>query len=200
MIQRLFVLLVLFIFEGFASYAYADDMTVFGLTLAQDFSLPECKKESYGYSIGGTYYVCFERLFGEEKQSGPIVAETVKIRFPIADSPSIVKGRELLVSVIDSKLEGLRFDTFGIQDADIVLGKLKEKYGEPKVFTPRTVKNRFGGSFEAFDASWSGPNLQVLFQSVRGSLDSGLVQIDTTKSSENRSRAIKELTKDKRPL
>lgn len=197
--QRFLLLLALLMSHGLFSVTYADDMAAFGLALGQDFSLPECKKESYGYSIG-TDHVCFERLFGKEKQSDPIVTETVRVRFPITESPSIVKGGEIIARVIDGKLEGLGFNTMGTRNADVVLNKLKEKYGEPKVFIPHTVKNRLGASFDAFNVGWSGPNLQVLFQSVSGSLDSGLVHIDTKKGSEDRSKAIKELTKDKRPL
>lgn len=199
MTQRYFLLLTLFLAQGFTFFAHADEMTAFGLPLAQEFSLPECKKGVYGYSTG-TDYVCFQRLFGREKQSGQIVTESVRIRFPIADSPSIVRGGELIARIIDGKLEGLGFNTFGIRNADIVLGKLKEKYGDPEVFAPHTVKNALGASFEAFDASWSKINLRVHFQSVSGSLDSGLVQIDTKKGSDDRGKAIKELTKDKRPL
>jgi hypothetical protein len=174
-------------------------MTVFGLALGQDFSLPECKKSSYGYSIA-TDYVCYERLFGKEKLSHPIVTETVMVRFPISESPSIAKGGVINVRIIDGKLEGIAFNTMGTRDADVVLGKLKEKYGEPKVFIPKTVQNRLGASFDAFDAAWSRPDLQVLFQSVSSSLDSGLVTIDTKKGSDDRSKILRELTKDKRPL
>ena len=181
------------------STVYADDMTVFGISLGQEFSLPECAKASYGYRIG-TKQVCFERLFEKEKLAGPIVTDSVRIRFPLADSPAIVTGAVLIGRVIDGKLEGVGFNTIGTRNADTVLDRLKEKYGEPNVFLPRVVQNRLGASFDAFDAAWSGQNLEVHFQSVMGSLDSGLVIIDTKKGSEDRSRALKELTKDKHPL
>lgn len=183
-----------------ANSAHADDeMSAFGLALGQDFSVPECTKASYGYSIG-TNHVCFEWLFGAEKESQPIVTKTVLVRFPIIDSPSIVKGGSLLARVIDGKLEGLSFNTLGTRNANNVLSKLKEKYGEPTAFLPLSVKNKLGATFEAFAASWHRPNLKVFFNSVSGSLDSGVVQIDTKKGSDDRSKEIKELTKDKRPL
>lgn len=199
MIQKFAAVLLFCVSQTPVSNAYADDITIFGIPLGQDFSLPECAKASYGYDIG-TNQTCFERLFAREKQTGPIVTETVKIRFPIAKSPAIVNGGELIGRVIDGKLEGVGFNTMGIRNADIVLARLKEKYGEPEVFLPHVVKNRLGASFDVFDAAWSGQNIEVLFQSVSGSLDSGLVNVDTKKGSEDRSKALEELTKDKRPL
>lgn len=199
MIQKLAAVFLFCVSQLPVSNAYAEDIIVFGIPLGQDFLLPECAKASYGYSIG-TNQACFERLFAREKQTGPIVTDTVRIRFPIAESPAIVKGGELIGRVIDGKLEGVGFNTMGIQNADTVLARLKEKYGEPKELLPQVVKNRLGASFDAFDAAWSGQNIEVLFQSVSGSLDSGLVNIDTKKGSEDRRKALKELTKDKRPL
>jgi hypothetical protein len=199
MIQKLAAVLLFCVSQIPVSNAYADDITVFGIPLGQDLSLPECAKASYGYRIG-TNQTCVERLFEREKQTGPILTETVRIRFPIAESPAIVSGGVLIGRVIDGKLEGIGFNTMGTQNADTVLARLREKYGEPKVFQPRVVKNRLGASFDAFDAAWSGQNIEVRFQSVSGSLDSGLVNIDTKKGSDDRSKALKELTKDKRPL
>lgn len=199
MTHRPTAIFVICIAQALLSHAYADETTVFGIPLGQDFSLPECKKKSYGYSIG-TDQICFERISGKEKETGPIITESVMVRFPITEAPAIVKGNVLLARVIDGKLEGLAFDTMGIRNADIVLAKLKEKFGEPKVVLPGTVKNRLGASFETYDVAWSVQNIVVLFKSVTGSLDSGLVHIDTRKGSEDRSRAIKEITKDRLPL
>ncbi len=97
-------------------------------------------------------------------------------------------------------LEGIGFSTLGIADGDLVLEKLKEKYGEPTAFVPSKAQNRMGASYDAFVASWVFPNLHVTFQSVTNKLDSGLVNVDTKKGRDWRDQRLKELLKDKRPL
>lgn len=173
------------------------DMSVFGISLGQNFLLPECAKWEYGYKPGITE-ICFKRF--DFKEYGPIANKGVEISFPISGRPSISKYGGLVGRLIDGNLEGVNFNTMGIKDAEIVLEKLTEKYGKPQVFVPRVVKNRFGASFEAFKAAWIGQNINVVFLSVDDSLDSGTVYIETIKGSDERIRANKEATKDNRPL
>lgn len=188
----------LYITITFLSPVWADDMIAFGMPLGQDFSIPECEGASHGYNITANH-VCFERISSDKY--GPIVSDdTVKVRFPFEEAPSIAIGGIVIATVIDGKLEWLSFNTAGINDAETVLTKLKEKYGEPTTFLPRTVKTRIGASFQVFDCDWTRENIYVFFQSVSGSLESGLVQIATKKGAEHHDAVIKNLLKDKRPL
>lgn len=175
------------------------DTLVFGIPLGEELAIPECAKTSYGYAPG-TDKVCFERVFGKEKDTGPVVNETVSIKFPINELPQIIKGASISGLIIDGKLEGIGFNTAGVRTAKMVLEKLKEKYGEPDVFLPRTVTNRMGAAFDTFSAGWTLPELVILYQGILGDLDTGLVNIDTKKGSDHRSKKLRELTKDKRPL
>jgi hypothetical protein len=179
--------------------AHADDLTIFGFPIAREISIPECAKTSYGYVVL-TSQVCIERLSPHRDEGGPVVTETVLIHFPISEAPEIAKSLKMSGRIIDGKLEGVGFNTRGTEDANRVLAVLKEKFGEPDSIRPRVVRNRLGASFEAFDSEWKKQDVDILFESVRSSLDSGLVSIETTKRKDEKAKLLKELSKDRRPL
>jgi len=183
--------------------ALGSDMSVFGLRLGEKFSMSECPRQMLGktvaYGFPGTE-PCFERPLGKTGERGPIINDTVLVKFPLSQIPSLVAGLGISVLIIDGNLEGVGFNTRGVDNADWALKRLKEKYGEPTAVVPRTVQNRMGAAFEAFTASWELPGLYVHFESVSTSLDSGLVNIDTKLGREHRDEALRELLKDKRPL
>jgi len=209
--RHIILLLSLFIFTSQA-FAQATqqaptgttnpDMSVFGITLGQRFDIPECTKRKIGgsfmYSVPKT--VCFERLSGREGQTGEITNDTVLVKFPFSEAPQISTTGNLMIGVIDGKLESVGFNTAGVRFQEYALAKLIEKYGKPHTLIPHKLKTRIGATFDTFVASWSFPNLFVTFDSVSFKLDSGLVNIDTKKGKEDRERALKELLKDKRPL
>ncbi len=173
--------------------------SVFNIPLGGKFSLMECDRKSYGYSIGASH-LCFERLWGNEKEALAVCNETVKIRFPVTESPQIVSGAELLGLIMDGKLEGIGFNTCGYLCQNTVLDKLKNKYGEPEIVFPRTMRNGFGVLFESFLASWNTEGVAVTFYGIHGGMNTGLVTIDTKKGREYRAEKLKELTKDPNSL
>lgn len=183
----------------FALHPNAQENDVFGLALGQSLQIPECRKQYGIYDISNKS-VCFERIFGREKLTTPVENETVKITFPTLDAPKIAKNGVLLGMVIDGKLEGINFNTFGIKDAEQVLNKLKEKYGEPHEYKPYVEENRLGQKFNAFSALWKLDNLEVYMQSILGSITSGLVSIDTHKARDAKKDSLKNLQKDPHPL
>jgi len=175
------------------------EVEVFGIPFGRRLQMPECNKQ-YGIYDLHKKSVCFERIFGKEKLTSTIENETVRITFPISDSPKIVKNGVLLGTIIDGKLEGINFNTLGVRDADQVLLKLKEKYGEPQEYLPYVEENRLGQKFNAFAALWKLDNLEVYMQSILGSVTSGLVSIDTPKAKAEKNESLKALKKDPRPL
>lgn len=185
------------------SVSTATDKTVFGIRLGEKFSIPECEKSKVGLQLRYKFSsdkLCFERNFNRVQESGGIINDSVIVKFPISDAPQIMSSYEMFALVLDGNLEGIGFNTAGIRNAEMVLEKLKEKYGSPSTLVPKKVQNRLGASFDAFDAVWNLQDLVVLFQSVRSSLDSGLINIDTKKGREWRDKQLKESSKDKRPL
>lgn len=178
---------------------HADGLTIFGIPLAREISLPECARASYGYVII-TSQVCIERLSPHREDGGPVVTETVFIHFPIDEVPVIVNGIKMSGRIIDGKLEGIGFNTKGVEDANMVLAQLKEKFGDADSIRPRVVRNRLGASFDVFDAEWRKQDVDILFKGVSRSLDSGLVSIETKKRKDERAKLLKELSKDRRSL
>jgi hypothetical protein len=178
------------------------DMTIFGLLLAQRFDIPECPKMKLGKSVtysGATKAICFQRGYGKENQSGPVEG-SVSIEFPIMDLPLGVTGGSVGGTIIDGRLEGVIVGTSGLSVQYVMLGKLKDKYGEPSRFVLSKAQNRLGATFDTFTATWTFENLLVVFDGVDGSLDHGLITIGTKKGAEYREHQLKELFKDRRPF
>jgi hypothetical protein len=50
-----------------------------------------------------------------------------------------------------------------------------------------------GASFEVFNAAWANETLEVTYQSVTSTVDSGLVTVDTKKGAHWRLQQLKEI-------
>lgn len=184
--------------------AIGADMDVFGIPLGTKFEISECEKKIIGNSVMYRLpkSICYERVGLDDKKRAttPVVNEKVLIKFPISETPTITKNSAVLGIVLEGNLEGIGFDTTGVTGQTKVLNVLKQKYGEPTQFLPRKVQNRMGATYDVFDASWSLPELDILFQSVAGKIDSGLVVVDTKKGSEYRKQILQESTIKHRPM
>lgn len=149
------------------------NLAIFDIALATRFSLKECNNK--------LETPCFER--GKEKVGVPVCNETVSIRLP--ESPEIVKGSELLGLITDGNLESIAFDTPGYYDQAIVLNELKQKFGEPNVYQPRTMTDSFGVSFSTFTAEWNTDSVVVTFHGIfLRQAHTGLVTINTAKAKQ----------------
>ncbi len=180
----------------------ANLMTVFGLTLERRFDVSECRKSKIGSRLdywGPAKSVCFKRSYGKEADTSPVVNGFISIEFPILELPLGINS-SIGGIVADGTLEALIIGTGGLDAQTAVLEKLREKYGEPSLLEPQTVKNRLGASFQTFTASWRFPNLTVIFNGMEGSLNHGLITIGTTKGIRERERQLGELFKEKRPF
>jgi hypothetical protein len=185
----------------FCSIATATDRTVFGIALGEKFSIPECERNKYldSYdSLPVDDKVCFEKIGSPSSEIGE--PGIVHVRFPHSQAPLIIEGREMTVILLDGNPECIEFLTAGISNAEMVMEKLKEKYGEPSALVPKKVQNRFGATFDAFDAVWNLQDLFVSFQSATGFIDSGIVKIDTKKGKEFLDRDEEKRRKKKIPL
>jgi hypothetical protein len=130
----------------------------------------------------------------------PSPNEAILIKFPLNEWPRIVNGLSLVGQLIDGRLEGIGFNTFGLKDAADVLQKLTDKYGSPSGSERYEVQNRLGAKFTAVRAIWNFSNLVVAFRGVSDSLDSGKVNIDTPRCAATREQKLKELINGGPPL
>jgi hypothetical protein len=202
----------------FCATATAQDKTVFGMRLGEVLSIPECATDKYlRYSpVAKGAGTCYKRFlvdrvpekkeydekyikkYREEHPRRPLGTETVTIE--ISDAPLWLVDNGVTACLIDARLEGIRFNTLGIANAELMLLRLKEKYGEPSEIVKLNAQNRVGASFPAFIATWVSPDSHVTFNSVDGSLDRGSVIIETKKGNSLRMEELKNSLKDKNPL
>jgi hypothetical protein len=209
--------LTLFLILTVSAVAAQDTNSVFGIRLGQPLTLPECARNEYLWYVGtGTCYKRDQKIYGvpEEKKwdkkyiknyqknnpPPPLGTEQVMISFATADWPQYVQPMNTSVLLIDGRVEGVQFYTFGISDADSMRERLKQKFGGPTSILPLTVKNRLGLPFDAFIATWQLPNVIVTFWSVDTSLDHGRVTVDTKNGDTWRTQQLKASLKDKVPM
>lgn len=180
----------------FSTSAAATDMSVFGLSLGQKLSIPECEKTKYGYSLV-IKQACYQSL---SAQKAPVVTGTILIKIPIKEIPGVIKGDTVSGQVVDGNLEAVGFNTRGISDQESALDTLQKKYGKPSAYEPRAVQNQMGATYNVFTAGWEFSELVITFQSVTDTINSGMVNIDTRKGLEYRNGLLKGISKDKRAL
>jgi hypothetical protein len=189
----------------------AQEMSVFGISLGEPLALPECEKSEPPSSANGYRYeprpkprqACFISL-AELK-----IHDRVAIDFPENERPTVTRGGGWFgveATLIDGKVEGIKFGTFGIRNDSLVLEALTTKYGKPTDLITSKVQNGFGASFDVSTASWLlpgpvDPKLTVVFRSsCSDKLDEGCVTIDTKKGHAWRKQKLDEKSKDRRPL
>ncbi len=113
----------------------------------------------------------------------------VLIQLPYEDFPLIVYwGSKLYATIIDDNLELIRLKT--TSGKDIVLTKLKEKYGDPLKLESFDVKTKIGASFDAIRAEWRVFNIKVVYNSIDQNLDFGSLTIGTEKGFEDLDKSI----------
>lgn len=204
----------------FSVAVHAEGKAVFGLTLGQPPSVPECllSKEfnyyDYGLSNDRSKQAAINEKRKKDSDSAAIDANTVCYRkgkyesnadtfhlaFPQAQEPSIMEyrasgevGRYIHFVILDGNVEAVYFYTGGIQVQDSVLAELVKKFGKPTSINGLPVGNFMGARFSQIEAFWSVRGYSVSFiGSERTSLSAGQVQIFTKKYHETKSREEKE--------
>jgi hypothetical protein len=181
-----------------AAAAHANDRTVMGLTLGEPFTVAECGKRQVGTivlydSATSATGPCFKRGYLQERETGPIANGSVRVEFPMSATPSFVSGFAATALVMEGKLEGLMLGTRGVNTQELALDGLTSKFGKPSTLDRRTVQNRMGASFETFDAAWTtSSGLMVTFRAVVGSLDQGVIYVDTFRASDHRAKSARD--------
>lgn len=192
--------------------------TVFGMQLGKPLKIQECKKSrgylgsnDLEYTIGTENKICFKHAKAEETACAPINNESIQICYPSGsvvprmlemgnntDTTTVMTCMSAIIQ--NGNLEGVQFNTRGIEAQDIVLDGLVNKYGKPIKVINKVVQNGFGAKFDALSASWELNNLFITFSSVLTKLDKGSVIIDTAIGKDARHKMFEEKWKDKIPL
>jgi hypothetical protein len=167
-----------------ALYAVAADSidhTVFGVELGKPLTVAECPRSTnfttgYDHFLAKREGICAERKASYKTGWG---ATEINVYFPLAESPNFVKHGQFGVGTIEGNVENIVFSTSGLNMQDVVLEKLKEKYGSPTRLENFQVKNRMNATFQTFKATWIFSDFVVTFKGVTDTLDDGEVEAST---------------------
>lgn len=144
---------------------------VFGIQLGAEFTAPPCPANPTP-----TTTVCIEPV---DKSGWRAVV------FPPNHRPTIMASSKLEVLVIDGKIEGVEFLTYGIRTQFYDLATLKTWFGEPESVTDRP---NLGESFDTIVAVWNKPDLKIWFRGNLGGKN-GMVIIHTAKGHKERAKS-----------
>ena len=182
-------LAMLAVLSGLASADEASP-TVFGVPLGAQLQISECGKKDVG---GLTIYppaaaTCFERLGTQERvrATAPVENDSILIRFAAAEAPAVMSGGTGIGLVVNGRLEGLTFNTRGVDAQAQAMDALKQAFGEPTSIAPKLVENSLGQSFDSFDAVWKSPQVEILFRGVTSRVDVGLLSVASARGRDHR--------------
>ena len=173
--------------------AAAQDLAVFGIPLGAEFEITECEKAVVGnitvYQAATA--TCFERLGSQDtvRDTTRVENGSVLIRYPGTDAPTVMSGGTAVGLVRGRILQGIRFNTRGVDVQDQVLAALTEKFGKPGSVAPKQVQNTLGSTFDVFDARWALPQAEIVFRSVASRIDTGFLGIDLKQTGDPQPRA-----------
>ena len=169
--------------------------SLFGLQLGAPISLPTCAYYNNDPSLGYDMVpkqMCIELPTVKNGELYP----TSRVWFEPEHAPAIVKNWQMLAVPINGQLAGLRFYTSGLSIQNAVLVELTNKFGKPTSVSNHALQNSMGATFSAIDARWVRPGFSVHLDGVKGSIDLGMVTIETPPAAALRANAeAKELAK-----
>jgi hypothetical protein len=102
------------------------------------------------------------------------------------DLPRWVEHYSWPVEVIDGRLEYIFIVTKGINVQAEALGDLSRKFGAPASSVKTPMRNGFGATFDAVDASWVNATARIDFKGAVEGTNSGLLVVATPKGRDAR--------------
>lgn len=179
--RPLLILLMLFALSGLSFAGAQKDMSVFGIKLGEQLTVPDCT------TVRGENYwdykeMCSMGMDAYTRASGETVNQ---MKLPSDQIPHFMRvigiNNGPTASVIDGNVESVFVRTDGIDVQQEVMATLKAKYGKPTRFRKQVMRNAFGTKFEVYYATWILSNLKVDFKGSNGSIDHGNFEVSTPK-------------------
>lgn len=154
--------------------------TVFGQTLGQPLTVPECKHK---LMADGTPFSTYEddpavTCFEPDIALSDAPWRRGTLDFPLKQIPLIVDGYFGYTLVIDGELEGLEFDTLDYSHRDGIVAELARKFGRPTTVT-RTTAEPADIPVPAMVFEWNLSDLYVKYRDVDYSVEYGSLRIET---------------------
>jgi hypothetical protein len=164
--------------------------SVFGIQMMAPINIPECRispvvlkhpeaftrdsfSDRYDYS---TNTLCYKRIGARGGSTEILANEALNIAFPSNQEPQLASA--VSAEIIDGRVQGVSFSTYGIAVQDLVLSSLEQKFGKPQNLTTTDKQNGFGAKFNVTNASWKLPNeISVTFEGALSSINAGSVSV-----------------------
>jgi hypothetical protein len=179
--------------------ASAADLTVFEMQLQQPFAVPECPythiTKTVGMYSGAQKAMCYELIgdVGAGKNTA-ITNDTVLIKWPTMGAPRLLGAPFFaMAKIMNGTLEGVSFNTRGIQSQQSDMQALSDKFGKPTSADQPSLQNAFGAKYQSVRAAWDFGEIVVSYDSAPSSVNSGLVIVDSLKSSADRKAVLEKL-------
>lgn len=186
---------------------------LFGMTIMQPISVPECASDPkavekyrkavvkyptlglrfpYGINRSGPCYKRRDQFAGTAELPAN---ESLTIDFPMSALPEGAKWDSVYATIIDGKVQGIGFMTYGLSNQSVLLDQLRGKFGEPTTNKVVSKQNGYGAKFESIEAEWSLPGGAMLFFEGTGMrTDYGTVSLRTPTAQQQYLDSMKKLT------
>lgn len=157
-----------------------------GLTIGDQFALPECKWDGSGYTA--RYASIFDQPIRPCWKHSNLKAKpgkalntsgTFEIQFiPTKDkSPRGIDEEFTSLIIINGKIEGIQAPTNGFEDQEYLLNLLVGKFGKPTKSQTKSVQNLAGANFSSQNAQWKRPDAEIFFNGMESRVNFGFIQV-----------------------
>lgn len=165
-----------------AAAASSTPMTVFGLTLGQPLTIPECRRARL--PDGRLSELVYEREPGQTcfEPDTPVKGRPWRrgsLDFPLDRIPTIMSGNSCYTLMIEGRLEGLDLDTPGPANAKEIIRQLSVKFGKAVVMADTVSID--GIPVPSTHARWHVNGVSVQYDSVGPGVSRGTLLIQTDK-------------------
>jgi hypothetical protein len=176
------------------------DTVVFGIELGEPFGLPKCPLLQVGSGLKTCYSTLVDEIAGLIAGPGSPSPASRTVFLGVNECPSWVNGCKLVVTNFDRKVGIVDVYTKGPSVDTVVVGVLKEKYGNFQgLVTERTVTpgDRQRAPFKVTLLTWHLPGLTVAYEPVWAddghtpNIDEGIIRVETESARKARIAAPK---------
>ena len=186
-----------------ANAATSSSLTIFGIPLGTSFTLSQC---SYRRLDSSTIFYnppsqgsCYE-IIASDGRTTLEANDTVQVDWSTDEAPKLASGDSAIIQLLNGKVEGVGFNTMGVEFQQRDLQMLVAKFGQPTTIKTPTVSNILGVVTQVIVATWNVDGIQVYFNSAEDGLDKGLVNIDTPTGIAYKKAALEKLDQQKTKL
>jgi hypothetical protein len=176
--------------------------TIFGFQFGAPVTLPECVHSllSNGRYSAVAYAAHQIRLCQQQSETSTDQTSTGRsVTFPVDQMPLILGLPNILLTVMDDKLEAMSAATLNFRTADVIIDQLVEKFGPPtertEVAFPIGLRSVMGAQL-----LWIREGYRIEYHAIGNSLDHGWLYIETDKARARSEARQREIEKKRTPL